>query len=172
MRRRILAHLLFPVIASVSLWAQTTATASVPISLRIPGSISLSLQSTPVTVAVQGGVQQQFNVPLTVQWNLDPREVPGFGVVAYFRDPQAALVDPSNAASIPASDVLGRWGQGQFQSFHASDATLTLFHTTVLPELRRGSESQTLELEIAKNALAALADGEYQGVLYLEVRNY
>lgn len=158
--------------ACATVSAQTSATSTVPIALRIPGSISLSLRSTPVTVSVENGVQQQFEVPLTVQWNLDPRDVPGFGVVAYFRDPQAALVDSDTDTSVPAGYVMARWGSGQFHPFQASDASLTVFHTTVLPELRHGNESQNLELKIADNATASLPNGEYQGVLYLEVRNY
>lgn len=152
--------------------AQVSSTASIPIVARIPGSISLSLRSTPVTVTVQGGAQQEFNIPLTVQWNLDPRETPGFRVMAYFRDPGSALVDPVGATSVPASDVLARWGHTPFQPLDANDSAFTLFRTSVLPDRRRGNESQILELKIADPAVITLPDGAYQGVLYLEVRNF
>jgi hypothetical protein len=172
MRYRVLGLALATVCFSGALWAQTSSTASVPIVLRIPGSISISLQSTPVIVAVQNGQQQQFEVPLTVRWNLDPSETPGFGVVAYFRNSNAALQEPESATAIPASSVMARWGQTRFQSFKSGDATLTLFRTAVLPDARRGTTSQTLQLRIADDLVPTLPNGEYQGALYLEVRNY
>jgi len=170
MSRRSVGLLIMAICLSVPVWSQASGLASVPIVLRIPGSITLSLHSTPVNIAVQSGMQQPFAIPLTVQWNLDPREIPGFGVFAYFRDAHAALVEPSTASTITADNILARWGENQFQPFQSGD--VTLFHTAVLPELRRGTESRTLELKIADQTAAALPDGEYQGVLYLEVRNY
>lgn len=170
-RHRALGVLIATLCLSATLWSQTAASASVPIVVRIPGSISISLRSTPVTVTVQNGQQQQFEVPLTVQWNLDPRETPGFGVVAYFRSSDAALMESDSATAVPAGNILARWGEAQFRPFRG-DATLTLFHTAVLPDMRRGTTSQTLQLKIADNLVAALPNGEYQGVLYLEVQNY
>ena len=66
---------------------------------------------------------------------------------------------------------MSRWGEGQFLPF-AGDATLTLFRTTILPELRRGQKQDSLELKIADGVAVSLPDGSYQGVLYLEVRHY
>ena len=123
-------------------------------------------------VSVQNGQQQQFEVPLTVQWNLDPRETPGFSVLAYFRNSDAALVESDSATAVKAGSILGRWGQAKFQPFRAADATLTLFQTAVLPDVRRGATSQTLQLKIADELVPTLPNGEYRGVLYLEVRNY
>ena len=157
-------------LSAIAMWPQVRGTANVPISLRVPGSISLSLQSVPVSVAVRDGSSQPFGVPVTVEWNLDPREVPGFRVVAYFRDPGAALVEASNGTSLKADDVEVRWGPNQPQRFQRGEATL--FQTTVVSEQRRGKESQALSLSIADDAGSVLGDGEYQGVLYLEVRSY
>ncbi len=170
MRKAILVFL-----TSTLMWVpgfgQLATSASVPISLRIPGSITLSLQTVPVDVNIVGGNQRTFSVPLSVSWNLDPREVPAFRVVAYFQNSQSALVEPSSAAAVPASSLISRWGQGEFMPF-SSDNTVTLFRTTILPAIRRGEKNDVLELRIADPAASSLPDGSYQGVLVLEVRHY
>ena len=172
MPRRSLALLMLMLCVACAASAQVSATSAVVITAKMPGSITLSLQSTPVFIPVQNGAQQPFEVPLTVQWNLDPRETPGFGVQAYFLDSGSALVNPSSATRVPAADLVARWGQGSFQPFSSGDAKVELFRTSVLPELRHGNESRTLELRISDPVLSNLPDGQYQGVLYLEVKNY
>jgi len=172
MRRIGLAVLNLLLCSSSLVSAQVSTTSSVPMSARVPGSISLSLRSTPVSIAVLGGAQTQFEVPFSVEWNLNPSETPGFRVVAYFHDSQAALTDMPSSTSVPTKDVMARWGDSLFRSFDEAGTSLTLFQTTVLPDLRRGQKSQTLQLKIADDALSSLPDGIYQGTLYLEVRNY
>jgi hypothetical protein len=158
---------------ATSAYAQLTSSATVTITARIPGSISLSLRSTPVAVAVSHGAQSGFTVPLTVEWNLDPRETPAFSVAAFFREPNAALLNTVTATVIPAENISARWGdQNQFVPFQRTDGTVVLFHTAVLPDLRRDTQSRNLELKIDDIVAAGLPDGDYQGVLYLEVRNY
>lgn len=169
--RRVILTFLASLLISLPMFAQLSASAGVPISLRIPGTISLSLQSVPVSIAVNQGSQQTFSIPLSVSWNLDPREVPAFRVVAYFQNSQAALLEPESSTTISASELVSRWGEGQFTPF-TSDATLTLFRTTILPDLRHGQNQGALELKIADGVAASLPDGSYQGVLYLEVRHY
>ncbi len=171
MRRAIWVNLLAIAFMTGFAVAQTRSSASVPISLRVPGSISLSLNAVPVSLAVAQGAQREFAAPLTVSWNLNPAEVPGFRVVAYFSDPEAAVVDDSNGASAKATQLRVRWGTGDFLPF-ASDASTTLFRTSVLSGPRRGSLQQTLSVKFADSALPTLPDGDYRGVLYLEVRNY
>jgi hypothetical protein len=139
--------------------------------LRIPGSVTLSLRSVPVSVSVGNGAQQTFSVPLSLNWNLNPAEVPAFRVVVYFSNPQAALMQRDSTQALPAQQLLSRWGRGDFLPF-ASDSTVTLFRTAILPGMRRGQKQDLLELKIADNAVPALAEGSYQGVLYLEVRYY
>jgi hypothetical protein len=124
-----------------------------------------------VSVSVGNGAQQTFSVPLSLNWNLNPAEIPAFRVVAYFSNPQAALMQTDSAQVLPAHQLLSRWGRGDFLPF-ASDSTLTLFRTTILPGMRRGLKDDLLELKIADYALPALAEGSYQGMLYLEVRYY
>lgn len=170
MRKAVLVSL-FAIVATSLAMAQRSATASVPISLRVPGSITLSLKSVPVSVAVVAGTQRDFTAPLTVSWNLNPIDVPGFRVVAYFADPKTAVLDPSHGTALDATQLLVRWGPGNFLSF-ASDASPTLFRTSVLSGPRRGNLRQTLALKIADNALPTLPDGDYEGVLYLEVQHY
>jgi hypothetical protein len=169
--KRVILVVLTTALLSSPMLGQLSASASVPITLRIPGSLTLSLRSMPVSVNVASGTQMTFSMPLSVEWNLDPREVPAFRVVAYFQNNQAALVEPASATAIPATHLISRWGQGEFLSF-TSDATVTLFRTTILPGLRRGKKQNLLELKIADYAAASLPDGSYQGVLYLEVRHY
>jgi hypothetical protein len=154
------------------MWAQVSASATVTITARLAGSISLSLQSTPVAVTVDHGVQSGFLVPLSVEWNLDPRETPAFGVTAYFRDPHAALSDKVGGNTVSAGQVLAKWGTPSFSPFSDVDGRVQIFDTAVLPGRRRGQRSENLELKIAEDTLASLPDGDYQGVLYLEVRNY
>jgi hypothetical protein len=99
------------------------------------------------------------------------REVPAFRVVARLQDGPAALADPATLTAVPATELVSRWGEGEFLPF-TSDATATLFRTNILPDLRRGQKQDVLELKITDAAAASLADGSYQGVLYLEVRYY
>jgi hypothetical protein len=153
-------------------YCQINSSATVVISARLPGSITLSLRSTPVSISVANGAQSRFTVPLSVQWNLDPREVPAFGVIAYFRNPSAALTDSSNGTPLPAEAILAKWGNASFGRFNQVDGSLPIFHTAVTPNDRRGALSQPLELKISDEAVSSLSNGDYQGVLYLEVRNY
>jgi len=159
-------------LCSLSLWSQVKAMAGVPMSVRIPGSITLSLQATPVSIAVTQGTQRQFEVPLSVEWNLNPVETQGFRVVAYFNAPRTALTDFDSGASVAANQVVARWGEASFQPFQTSDSRLTIFSMSVLGEQRRARQSQTLQVKIADDAVGALPDGDYQGTLYLEVQNY
>ena len=158
------------VVFALSLWSQTRSSASIPLSLRVPGSISLNLHSVPVLVAVRNGNSQAFQVPVTVEWNLDPRETPGFRVAAYFRDPNAALEEVTRGTNLRADELMVCWGSNQAQHFQSGEATL--FQTTVASDQRRGQESQALSLRIADAEASSLGDGDYQGVLYLEVRSY
>ena len=168
MRRALFVCLTF--LCSVALWSQTSATSSVPISVRIPGSITLSARIVPVSIAVSRGAQEEFGVPITVSWNLDPREVPGFRVDAYFSNQQAALVETNSGVGISAGDLLARCG-GDYLPFDSS-GSVTLFRTAILSDSRRGQQQETLSLKVADRTLATLRDGTYQGVLTLEVRNY
>jgi hypothetical protein len=152
-------------------YGQMSASASVPIVLRIPGTITLSLSSVPVSVNVANGSQRTFSVPLSLSWNLNPAEVQGFRVVAYYQDAGAALTDVATSAALPAAALRTRWGQGAYLPF-ASDATATLFQTSVLPTVRRGEKQDVLELKIDDALVPLLPDGSYQGTLYLEVRHY
>jgi hypothetical protein len=124
----------------------------------------------PVSVKVAGGAQEEFGVPVTVSWNVDPREVPGFRVNAYFSDQAVALLEPTIGAAIPANELMARWGDG-YLPFDAN-GTVTLFRTAILPDLRRGQRQEMLSLKIVDSALPSVQDGTYQGVLTLEVRNY
>ena len=84
--RRVILALLASLFITLPMFAQLSASASVPISLRIPGTISLSLQSVPVSVDVAGGSQQTFSIPLSVTWNLNPREVSGLSRCSLFSE--------------------------------------------------------------------------------------
>jgi hypothetical protein len=167
MRRTVLTAAM--VVFAVSVWAQSR-TSSVPISLRVPGSISISLHSVPVLVAVRNGNSQSFQVPVTVEWNLNPQETPGFSIAAYFRDPNAALEEVTSGTSLRADDLTVSWGADQGQLFQSGEATL--FQRAVDSGQRRGKESEALSLSIANDVVATVEDGDYQGVLYLEVRSY
>ena len=155
---------------SLASYAQLSASASVPIVLRIPGSITLSLRSVPVSVSLTDGAQRTFTVPLALSWNLNPAEVQAFRVVAYFQDSGAALTNPTTSTALPATKLLTRWGTSAFAPF-ASDATASLFHTSVF-ENRRGEKQDSLELKIDDAMATSLPNGSYEGTLYLEVRHY
>jgi len=168
--RRILVGLSV-LLVSLCSHAQLSASASVPIVLRIPGTITLSLSSVPVAVDVANGSQRTFSVPLSVSWNLNPAEVQGFRVVAYYQNAGAALTDAATSTALPAASLRTRWGQGSFIPF-ASDATATLFQTSILPTVRRGDKQDVLELKIDDALVPSLPDGSYQGTLFLEARHY
>ena len=145
--------------------------AGITLTARLPSSITVNLHTVPVSVKISDGIQQPFSTLLSVKWNVDPREIPAFRVVATVRNGNAAMKDVSTTTAIPAADLESRWGDKEFVSFDLA-ATLTLFEMTVEPEHRQGEKQGLLELKVADRAISSLPDGSYQGVLDIEVRNY
>ncbi len=167
-RRTILAFLMVT-ITSLPVQGQLNATASITLTARLPSSITVSLHTVPVAVDVAGGVQQTFAIPLSLKWNVDPHEIPGFRIVTYFQNGHAAMVDPVVGAAVSATDMLARWGATPFLPF-SPDGTVTLFRLNVEPGLRRGEKNDILELKIVDDAANSLPGGSYRGVLNIEVR--
>ncbi len=152
-------------------WAQTSAQASIILTARVPSSVTLSVDSQPVSLSIKASDQPTANVefPLRVKWNLNPAEVQGFEIVAYFADPSSPLINELQPVSLPVPSLLARLGTGDFRPFNsAGRASLTTI--TVAAEGRQGQRSQVFQLKNSNQA--AVPDGEYHGVVYFEVRQY
>ncbi len=170
--KRVAAIIVGSLLLAANVCAQVSASAGVPIRLKIPGSITLNLKEVPVSIAIQEGTQQQFQVPLSVSWNLDPREVQGFRIVGRVANRRAALVNDADGFLVPSSSVLSRWLLRGESSFASTDEDHALFQMAILPYARRGNEQGPLQLKISDEELQNLSDGNYNGVLYLEVISY
>lgn len=161
------------VLSSVAGLAQTGARVSTALSARVPSSVALSVSSAPVLLSVQSSdrVPTEFTLPMHVKWNLNPAEVRGFEIVAYFSDPSSALTHDSQPVSLPASSLLARLGEGDFKPFSPADGRLSVSNVSAANDGRRGERLQLLELK-GSSELTVIPQGDYRGVLYLEVREY
>ena len=165
---------------SVSVPAQVSPSASVPITATLHGNISINTRLVPVSIPFQAGTLASNHtvVPLEFNWNLNPREVQGFEVIGYFADPNVALTGHSTHAVVPSAHVLGRWESGTPRSFGethdvgTAGASLSLFSEPVLHGHSRGTRNGVLELTIDPQLASTLSSDDYRGVLYIEVRHY
>ncbi len=167
---RAIAIATLAVFGSQAGWAQTSAQASITLIARVPSSVSLSVNSLPVSLSIRAANQfaGDFQFPLQVKWNLNPAEVQGFAVVAYFADPSAALTG-SQPGSLAASSLLARLGPGDFRPFLA-DGKVSLCNVTAANDGRMGQRVQIFELKNGNDG--SVPEGDYHGTLYFEVRQY
>jgi len=158
---------------TTSALAQNSASASISLVARLPGSITLSIPVLPVAVTVHDGIESEFTVPLSVVWNLDPRETQSFQVIGHFRDATAALSQRDGQASIPVWDLImqsNRSEKGRTQILR--NAEITLLNLAISTSNRRSEYYQSVKFKIDSEILRTLPEGIYTGVLSLEVREY
>ena len=74
-----------------------SASATVRLTAFKPSSISVSVHEVPLAFDFQpSGSNPPLAIPVTTIWNVNPLEVRGVELVAYFADPEHALTTPES----------------------------------------------------------------------------
>lgn len=157
-----------------------SASGSVTITAVVRGSVTVNVRSVPLSFAFDPAdpAANYAAFPVTVTWNMNPTEVQGFQVIGYFANSAAALLNPENGATVPSSHVLGRMNSGPFRAFGDTSevgppgGSLTLMRQSVVTGAARGTRSSLLEMRLDQENLPDLPKGNYEGMLYIEVRHY
>jgi hypothetical protein len=155
-----------------------SASASVRLTAFKPSAISVSVHEVPLAFDFQPNVvNPPLAIPVTTIWNVNPLEVRGVEVVAYFADPEHALSTPESFF-IPARCILGRVNGSPYRPFIESTrigpsaSSLRLFTETVSSGNARATRSQLLEIRLDETRLQGRAAGRYSGILQIEARYY
>jgi hypothetical protein len=76
-----------------------SASATVRLTAFKPSSISVSVHEVPLAFDFQpNAANLSLAIPVTTTWNVNPLEVRGVEVVAYFANPEHALTSPESAS--------------------------------------------------------------------------
>lgn len=155
-----------------------SASSSVHLVAVVPGWVKLSMDAAQIRLHFEPDVPPSSeSLPLTVTWNVNPRETRGFEVVGYFSHRHAALTSVRTNQQIASSRIQGRYGDGDFRTFTeargigVAGASLMLLARHVTEGQISGSVSETLQLRLDP-ALNDIPAGDYEGILHLEVRLY
>jgi hypothetical protein len=171
------------VLISVSASAQETsfrssltATTTVAVNAHKKGRIGVNLRTTTLTFSVDASHgAQPISIPITTTWNVSPTEVSGVEVIAYFDDPDRALIDDKGDA-VPSGRVSGRVGAGPFASFSETNffgptgASLRLFGETISHANARSTRHDVLQVRLVETNTGM--PRLYSGVLNLESRYF
>jgi hypothetical protein len=159
---------------------QLSATATVMLRAVVHGSVTVSARTVPLLLTLDPSdpSRNYTAIPLSIKWNLNVAESQGFQVIGYFANPGAALQNQAAGVTVASSQVLGRMAAGEYRPF--SDAneigpaggSLKLFEQSISPGNSRGKRSGMLEMRVAEEASQQLPGGLYEGMLYIEVRQY
>lgn len=171
---------LFLAIAHPAVAQHLSANGSVRISAVIRGSVTVNAKSVPLSLDFDPDdpARNYAAFPLSVTWNLNPAEVQGFQVIGYFANPSAALLNRDAGIAVPSSHVLGRMDMGQFRPFSDTSevgpagGSLSLWQQSVVNGEARGTRTGLLEMRLDQENLPYLPKGNYEGMLYIEVRHY
>lgn len=155
-----------------------SASATVRLTAVKPSSISVSVHQVPLAFDFQPNMSNPpLAVPVTTTWNVNPLEVRGVEVVAYFADPEHAL-SSAVFAFIPARYVLGRVDGSSYRPFGESNglgpsgSSLRLLSETVSSANTRATHNQLLEIRLDETRLQDQPPARYSGVLQIEARYY
>ncbi len=158
--------------------APLSASAAVRLIAIKPSSISVSVHEVPLEFDFQPNISNPaLAVPVTTSWNVNPLEVRGVEVVAYFADPEHALTSPE-AAFIPARDVLGRVDGSAYRAFDQTNrfgpaaSSLRLLSEPISSANRLATRNQLLEIRLNETRLQNQPSARYSGVLQIEARYY
>lgn len=158
--------------------APLSASAAVRLIAIKPSSISVSVHEVPLAFDFQPNISNPaLPVPVTTSWNVNPLEVRGVEVVAYFADPEHALTSPE-AAFIPARDVLGRVDGSAYRAFDQTNrfgpaaSSLRLLSEPISSANRLATRNQLLEIRLNETRLQNQPSARYSGVLQIEARYY
>lgn len=174
-RLGVLLILLLATVESVA--AQSTSwSAHIAMTAIKSSAITLSVEEVPLSFVVEGALANTMTVPVTAKWDVNPTEVRGFDIIGYFADPSAAL--RMNDTNVPAAAMQASYSGTPFQSFTNAnlhtlrDNALVLAGERTMRGNHQGQRHDTLALRIDPLWQQSIPDGEYRGMLYLEVRHY
>lgn len=155
-----------------------SASATVRLTAFKPSSISVSVHEVPLAFDFQrSGSNPPLAIPVTTIWNVNPLEVRGVELVAYFADPEHALTTPESFF-IPARYVMGRVNGDSYRPFMESNrigpsgSSLRLFAEAVSSGNSRATRNQLLEIRLDETHLQDRPAGRYSGILQIEARYY
>lgn len=155
-----------------------STSATVRLTAFKPSSISVSVHQVPLAFDFQPNITSPpLAIPVTTTWNVNPMEVRGVEVVAYFADPEHALTT-SESVFIPARYVLGRVNGDPYRPFVESNAiggsgsSLRLFAERISSSNARSTQSGLLEIRLDETRLQDQPTGHYSGILQIEARYY
>jgi len=157
-----------------------SATGSVTIKAVVRGSVTVNVKSIPLSFDFDPAdpARNYAAVPVVVSWNLNPAEVQGFQIIGYFGNSSTALLNSEHGATVPSSHVLGRMDAGPFRPFSDTSevgppgGSLSLMRQSIVHGDSRGTRASLLEMRIDQDNLPNLPKGNYEGMLYIEVRHY
>ncbi len=144
-----------PVIADAQ--RAPTATASIAIIARLPGSVTLAQDTFPIDFVVSGGSTTPISISVPFRWNLDPRQTQSFQLVAHFGSHLPWIENIQASTDGRTFRALTRSGQ------------LVLINRLISVTNREGQEQLTftLFLNLVENPLP---DGQYHALLRLDAR--
>jgi hypothetical protein len=122
-------------------------------------------------------VNPPLAIPVTTVSNVNPLELRGVELVAYFADPEHALTTPESFF-IPARFVMGRVNGNSYRPFLESNrigpsgSSLRLFAEAVSSANARATRNQLLEICLDETHLQDRPAGHYSGILQIEARYY
>lgn len=131
--------------------------------------------------SITDGVVNSFPAPVQIlsEWNLQPGQVAGFAVVAYFTNPAQAMVNGANV--IPSSWIRGRVTTGTPTAFTpitqnavagrtgsvgTAGGSLLLFTQAISGKNKSGTRTDNLDLQLDLTGRQAMP-GTYTGTLHI-----
>jgi hypothetical protein len=185
-RRLVACSLLAIFSSSVALSAQDwhpvgakQASARIAIVAVKRGTIELSIRTVPLSFELENSRSSAaLDIPFTTRWNVSPAEVNAVEVIAYFDDPQRALLGTGEEA-IESKHIRGRRvGDSHFRPFSETAVfgpprgSLKLFTERISSVNARGMRHDTLELLLDAPGSRQNTSARYTGTLHLEARYY
>jgi hypothetical protein len=157
-----------------------SSSSSVTITAVVRGSVTINVRTIPLSFDFDPAdpSKNYAAFPMSVTWNLNPAEVQGFQVIGYFANSAAALMNHEDGVTVPSSRVLGRMDSGPFRAFGDTNevgppgGSLTLMRQSIVNGAARGTRASLLEMRLDQENMPDLPKGNYEGMLYIEVRHY
>src|SRR5512142_3227905 len=113
-----------------------TATASIALIARLPGSVTLAQDAYPIDFVVSRGTADPISISVPFRWNLDPRQNQPFQLLARFDRNQ-----PSTQTIQLSID------RHTFRPL-TSSGQLVLLNRPISPATRQGQEQLTITLSL------------------------
>ncbi|HYD16524.1 MAG TPA: hypothetical protein VEB03_00810 [Candidatus Nanoarchaeia archaeon] len=177
----LLVFLVFEMLDPFGLAAQVTIAGSPNphAEASVSDTITISVLASTINFElVNGRAANRGSSPLSVttSWDVQPRGT--VAVYAYFDNPSAALLHttPGVGSDIPASRVEAQVNGGRTQTFTGASpagttAGITVFTMTIVGSNRRGTRSDSLQLNINLQGTNIEPD-TYRGVLRIRAQAF